>query len=85
MPHVDAHADRVLAQLHEVEDDAAFPAHVRAVAKLELQVLQSDSSMSVGMVCAIERTQPGQEISMETYKEKLPLFPVRRDRRRGRG
>ena len=29
--------------------------------------------------------QPGQEIPMETYKEKLPLFPVRRDRRRGRG
>ena len=36
-------------QLHRVEDDAALPAQVRAVAKLELQVLQSDSSMSVGM------------------------------------
>ena len=38
--HVDPHADRVLAQLHKVEDDAALPAHVRTVAELELQVLK---------------------------------------------
>ena len=47
VPHVDAHADRVLSQLNKVEDDSALPAQVRAVAKLELQVLQSDPSMSM--------------------------------------
>ena len=45
VPHVDTHADRVLSQLDKVEDDSALSAQVRAVAKLELQVLQSDPSM----------------------------------------
>ena len=42
MAHVDPHADRMLAQLYEVEDDPALPAQVRTVTEVKLQILKEE-------------------------------------------